>query len=100
MARDAFAWLEATPTTREHGGYFEAITPQGKPILAWDEDVPLAKRTDRLGTYYGFKSMNAHIHLLEALTEFSQVEKTPPVMQRLERSTHWSGTASPPSRAR
>ena len=27
--------------------------------------------------------MNAHIHLLEALTEFSKVEKTPPVTPRL-----------------
>jgi mannobiose 2-epimerase len=83
VARDAFAWLEGHAHDAEHGGYFEAITRQGKPILVWDEDAPLAKRTDRLGTYYGFKSMNAHIHLLEALTAFSKVENTPPVMQRL-----------------
>ncbi len=25
------------------------------------------ERLDRLGVYYGFKSMNSHIHLLEAI---------------------------------
>jgi mannobiose 2-epimerase len=83
VARDAFAWLEDHAHDVEHGGYFEAITRQGTPILAWDEDAPIARRTDRLGTYYGFKSMNAHIHLLEALTEFFKVEQTPGVRARL-----------------
>jgi mannobiose 2-epimerase len=83
VARDAFAWLEDHAHDVEHGGYFEAITRQGTPILAWDEDAPIARRTDRLGTYYGFKSMNAHIHLLEALTEFFKVEQTPRVRARL-----------------
>ncbi len=83
VARDAFAWLEDHAHDAEHGGYFEAITREGKPILAWDQDLPIAKRIDRFGAYYGFKSMNAHIHLLEALTEFSKVEKTPLVLKRL-----------------
>ena len=77
VARDAFDWLEAHAHDAEHGGYFEAIRRDGTPILRWDEDAPIAKRTDRLGVYYGFKSMNAHIHLLEAIAEFSRVEKTP-----------------------
>src|SRR4051794_23669325 len=83
VARDAFGWLEAHAHDAEHGGYFEAIRRDGTPILRWDEGAPIAGRTDRLGVYYGFKSMNAHIHLLEALTEFARVEKTPLVDQRL-----------------
>ena len=84
VARDAFDWLERTAHDAEHGGYFEAISREGKPILTWDPSAPLSKRTDRLGVYYGFKSMNSHIHLLEALAEFYRVEKTPLVKERLE----------------
>ncbi len=78
VARDAFDWLEKNAHDPEHGGYFEALTRDGKPILA-----PGRGRTDRLGVYYGFKSMNSHIHLLEALAEFYRVEKTPKVKERL-----------------
>ena len=66
-----------TPTIREHGGYFEAISRDGTPILSWDADAPVARRTDRLGVYYGFKSMNSHIHLLEALTELCEGRRSP-----------------------
>ena len=43
----------------------------------------IARRTDRLGVYYGFKSMNSHIHLLEALTELARVDDRPIVQERL-----------------
>ena len=84
VARDAFDWLEKHAHDPKAGGYFEAITRDGRPILAWDESAPIGRRTDRLGVYYGFKTMNSHIHLLEAIAEFSKVEKTPLVKQRLE----------------
>jgi mannobiose 2-epimerase len=84
VARDAFDWLELHAHDKEHGGYFEALTREGKPILTWDENAPISKRTDRLGVYYGFKSMNSHIHLLEALAAFYRVEPVPLVKGRLE----------------
>jgi mannobiose 2-epimerase len=84
VARDAFDWLEKHAHDAKRGGYFEALTRDGQPILTWDPSAPLGKRTDRLGVYYGFKTMNSHIHLLEALAEFYKVEKTPLVKQRLE----------------
>jgi len=83
VARDAFDWLERHAHDAEHGGYFEALTREGTPILAWPDGAPLAKRTDRLGIYYGYKSMNAHIHLLEALAEYARVEPTPRAKERL-----------------
>ena len=83
VARDAFDWLERYANDARHGGYFEAIRRDGTPILTWDEHVPLGRRTDRVGVYYGFKSMNAHIHLLEALAELSKVDARPIVRQRL-----------------
>ena len=36
-----------------------------------------------MGVYYGFKSMNAHIHLLEAVTEFAKIDDRPIVKERL-----------------
>ena len=83
VARDAFDWLERHAHDGAHGGYFEAFRRDGAPILTWDENAPLARRADRIGTYYGFKSMNSHIHLLEALAGFSIVDKAPLVKTRL-----------------
>ena len=73
----------STPTTPKHGGYFEAIRRDGTPILSWKAGAPQWQRTDRLGVYYGFKSMNSHIHLLEALTELAKVDDRPIVRERL-----------------
>ncbi len=84
VARDAFDWLETKAHDPVNGGYFEALTRAGVPIITWDPARPLAERVDRVGVYYGFKSMNAHIHLLEALAEFYHVEPTAPVRARLE----------------
>jgi mannobiose 2-epimerase len=83
VARDAFDWLEQHAHDGAHGGYFEALRRDGTPIVSWNEDAPPGQRTDRLGVYYGFKSMNSHIHLLEALTELSKVEERPVVRERL-----------------
>ncbi len=83
VARDAFDWLEQHAHDSRQGGYFEAIARDGTPIVSWKADAPLARRTDRLGVYYGFKSMNSHIHLLEALTELSRVDDRPIVRERL-----------------
>lgn len=84
VGRDAFDWLEKNAHDAEHGGYFEALTRAGKPIVAWDEDAPVSKRTDRLGVYYGFKSMNSHIHLLEAIAAYARVDRTPLALERLK----------------
>jgi cellobiose epimerase len=83
VARDAFDWLEQHAHDARHGGYFEAIRRDGTPILSSDENAPRGRRVDRLGIYFGFKSMNAHIHLLEALTELSKVDDRPIVRERL-----------------
>ena len=84
VARDAFEWLEMHAHDPEHGGYFEALTRPGVPIKTWNQSQPLSARTDRVGVYHGFKTMNSHIHLLEAVAEFYRVEPTPNVRVRLE----------------
>jgi mannobiose 2-epimerase len=83
VARDAFDWLETHAHDPVHGGYFEALTQEGTPILTWKQADPDAKRTDRLGVYYGFKSMNSHIHLLEALATYEKVDNRRIVNERL-----------------
>ena len=84
VARDAFDWLETHAHDARNGGYFEALTRAGVPIITWDQTQPLFQRTDRVGVYHGFKTMNSHIHLLEAVAEFYRVEPTPAVRVRLE----------------
>ncbi len=83
VARDAFDWLEAHSHDKQHGGYFEALRRDGTPVKSWDPAAPMQGRTDRLGVYYGFKSMNSHIHMLEALAELSRVDPRPIVKERL-----------------
>ncbi len=83
VARDAFDWLEAHAHDNEHGGYVEAHQRDGTPIVSYDPNTPIAKRRDRLGTYYGFKSMNSHIHLLEAVSALAKVDDRPIVRTRL-----------------
>jgi mannobiose 2-epimerase len=88
VARDAFDWLELHAHDAVHGGYFEALKRDGTPITAWDDKKPIAGRTDRLGIYYGFKTMNSHIHMLEALADLSRVDSRPIVKERLREVFH------------
>lgn len=83
VACDAFDWLESHAHDHARGGYFEALSRDGSAIRAWNKEAPMHKRLDRLGVYYGFKSMNSHIHLLEALTELKQIDDRPVVRERL-----------------
>lgn len=81
VAQDAFDWLETHAHDPEHNGYLEALARDGTPLVDWrGSDRP---KTDRLGVYLGFKSMNSHIHLLEAVSELSRVDDRPLVQQRL-----------------
>ena len=83
LARDTFDWLDQHAHDAKHGGYFEALRRDGTPIVGWDEGTPIARRSDRLGIYYGYKTMNVHIHLLEAFTALSRVDDRPLVKDRL-----------------
>jgi len=83
VARDAFDWLEVHAHDAEHGGWIEAVRRDGTPVASYDPAAPVAKRQDRLGVYYGYKSMNSHIHLLEALSELAKVDDRPIVRERL-----------------
>ena len=83
LARRAFMWLEAHAHDGRNGGYYEALSREGKPILAASKAAG-APTGDAIGTRYGFKSMNTHIHLLEAFAALYEAAPQPLVRRRLE----------------
>ncbi len=81
LAKQAYAWLNAHAYDKAHGGYYEALTQEGTPILAPTAD---GGATDEIGTRYGCKTMNSHIHLLEALSALYAVWPDTGLHARLE----------------
>ena len=62
LAQQTFLWLDKNAHDEKNGGYFEALRRDGTPIMAPYSE----QKSDFIGTRYGYKSMNTHIHLLEA----------------------------------
>lgn len=91
LAAEAFKWLDAHGHDAINGGYYEAFAPDGKVAMR-SEDLPnnIDAKTgkpspcDSIGTLYGFKSMNAHIHIMEAFTELYSVWPDAQLKARLQ----------------
>ncbi len=83
LAQEGFAWLETHARDTDHGGYFEVFARDGRPLMAADESQRNKKR-DHIGTPFGHKSMNAHIHALEAITALYAAWPDAAVRERLE----------------
>jgi mannobiose 2-epimerase len=81
VAVETFQWLEDHAHDNTHGGYFESFARDGT-VLQPEPSSPDAK--DVLGNVYGRKSMNAHIHMLEAVAELARVDRSELVRKRLK----------------
>jgi len=83
IAQRAFRWMDEHGHDSKNGGYFEWLTRDGKPISAHPEtgkveELPVASFP------IGYKSMNTHIHLLEAFAQLYEVWKDDTVRKRIE----------------
>ena len=77
-AMDLFHQLQRRAHDREHGGWIEHFRRDWQPILKPEPgaEVEIA----------GYKSANAHLHLMEAFTELYEVSRDPEVKKALEES--------------
>ena len=69
LARRAYGWLQEYAHDPVNDGWYEALSPKNFRIL----EPTVQGGFDAVGTRYGCKSMNTHIHLLESLAALYDV---------------------------
>lgn len=83
LAKAAFQWIDRHAHDPEHGGYFEHLSAEGRPVAVDIPNEPLGKGLPLIG-HVGHKSMNAHIHVLEALIALRRVWENAHLTERLD----------------
>ncbi len=83
LVQNEFRWMEQHAHDSKNGGYFELLTREGKPVETDANGMP-GGNASRGGFLAGYKSMNTHIHLLEALSQVYEVWKDDTVKARLQ----------------
>ncbi len=87
LAQEAFRWNEVHAHDSVNEGYYEWLQRDGTPVQATPYDAVIHESPLGVGPV-GYKSMNTHIHLLEAYTELYAVWKDDTLRQRLEELLH------------
>lgn len=75
LANEIYELIEKTARDEEHGGYFEAYERDWTPC----EDVRLSDKDENTP-----KSMNTHLHILEAYTNLYRIAPTAELHQKLK----------------
>ena len=82
FAQRGFHWIEAHAHDDKNTGYFEWLTRDGKPYVAHPETGKIEGCPVSLFPV-GYKSMNTHIHMLEAYSQLYEVWKDDALRKRL-----------------
>ncbi len=84
LAMKTFNWFDDHAHDAAHGGYHEVLERDGTPIVPKDLSNTMDNKVGYPNRVLGFKSMNSHIHLLEAMTELYRAKKDDKVKARLD----------------
>jgi mannobiose 2-epimerase len=82
-AQRGFHWIDEHAHDAKNGGYFEWLTREGTPIQGHPE-TGMVELAPVSGFPIGYKSMNAHIHLLESFSQLYEVWKDELLRRRVE----------------
>ena len=93
LAKNGFLWTEQHAHDAANGGYFELLTREGKPIVPDAPSGQVVMPTIAIGPE-NYKSMNTHIHLLEAWTSSIRCGAIRGCGRGSKRCWRWCGTRS------